>query len=987
MKKTITLLSFILLILFHAVTASAQGYLEVYLNSGISQRFYLNDFKELRTSKCDTIGVLHSDYVAQEVVMSDSTYRFMMNEVDSIRFKKVTDEDIREDISTIAYKISPLMSNVSSITEASSHIEEIKSFKGVQDAYVSGMSLFVVMENICKLVYYYPLESTVNQTSLVKSFERVSAMVANGSMTGKKALVYNQLYRDQNPGFSAHSTCENLVMIFRNSGVDARYVTNEGDANFFYNTDFSEYDYIYLVTHGEIDKRGHIILTSEEIFDYSYNGVLDCVTELYASVYNLAKRIAHSPEFYITHVTEIRGGEKRSVYYLAINDNFIKSGKKATKHEAIMVNGACQSLNKNDDMYHAFYDRGIGYYLGYNDYNSVGDEIGLPYFSNMLNGMSAETALENLDNEFKHNFGTSTEGVNFNAFLRICHPQNSEKDLSKEFVFPVVTGNVDMVNNSISLEGKTTVYEYLPEILKCGFRYSNSKEMTSYEFVECEGPTLSANHELVFNASIPKKADSLPIYYQAYTYDGYNYNLGEVKSVGAFSTAKPEECNIGETSAYLGVKIQNLDGLKQLYGGLQEIGILYSTRSYGWQDSDVKKITIYDWNSEDGLMLGQAYNLKMETEYYYRAYVKTNDGEIIYGDIEKFVTRDEEARAELKKIYDQIGLESWGWFKPNTPVDKWSGVWLSEDGYHVYCYEARSIEDLELKDLKRISEISLPSNIGVFETVTILNCPNLKELSNYKTKHLEVQSCYKLTNLFTWTNTDYFETIDLSDCSNIQEIIIGFTDLRSLRVANCSSLKTISISETKLSSIEVVNCPNLEEFDCRDNEIEGTLNLSSDKLREIDCSNNKISSLNLMCPLLEKLDCYNNEITGTLNLSNAPKLEEVYCGYNNITRVKITSHNMSRLDCLETLVNQSYESIPNWEDVYFWGPEKYEYEYIYTKADDFTEEEKREGGWTELSREPTLYYYNIYYYRYNYDDHHGFYHEGEPYDEKYWPFH
>lgn len=974
MKKTITLLSFILLILFHAVTASAQGYLEVYLNSGISQRFYLNDFKELRTSKCDTIGVLHSDYVAQEVVMSDSTYSFMMNEVDSIRFKKVTDEDIAGDLHTVMNDIKPLMSNVTSLIEATNHIEEIKSFKGVQDAYVSGTSLVITMENMCKVFYSYEPKSTIDSDMLAKSNARIPAMKANGKLTDKKkALVYNQFYRNLSNGYSANVTCHELLRRFEECDVIADYITDEGKVHFFRDVDFSEYDYVYLCTHGFIDEDDiHYLATSHEA-DVEFLINEDLLNYLCANGIVLGfvneKRNHYSPEFFVP--------------YFCISENFIYSGREATKRETILVNGACHSLQKNEGLFKAFKKRGIGAYLGYDDANSVGDDVGLAYFSNMLNGMSVKSAKENLDDVFLHNQGKYKD-IEYNAYFK---GKSVSADLISEFIFPVVTDNASGIDNLITFEGKTTVYEYLPEILKCGFRYSNSKEMTSYEFVECEGPTLSANHELVFNASIPKKADSLPIYYQAYTYDGYNYNLGEVKSVGAFSTAKPEECNIGETSAYLGVKIQNLDGLKQLYGGLQEIGILYSTRSYGWQDSDVKKITIYSWKWKDGLMLGEAYNLKMETEYYYRAYVKTGDGEIIYGDIEKFVTRDEEARAELKKIYDQIGLESWGWFKPNTPVDKWSGVWLSEDGYHVYCYEARSIEDLELKDLKRISEISLPSNIGVFETVTILNCPNLKELSNYKTKHLEVQSCYKLTNLFTWTNTDYFETIDLSDCSNIQEIIIGFTDLRSLRVANCSSLKTISISETKLSSIEVVNCPNLEEFDCRDNEIEGTLNLSSDKLREIDCSNNKISSLNLMCPLLEKLDCYNNEITGTLNLSNAPKLEEVYCGYNNITRVKITSHNMSRLDCLETLVNQSYESIPNWEDVYFWGPEKYEYEYIYTKADDFTEEEKREGGWTELSREPTLYYYNIYYYRYNYDDHHGFYHEGEPYDEKYWPFH
>lgn len=551
MKKTITLLFVIMFTICHALTASAQGYLEVYLNSGVSQRFYLDDFKELRTSKCDTIGALHNNYVAQEVVMTDSTYSFMMNEVDSIRFKKVTDDDIREDISTIALKISPLMCNVRSITEAASHIDEIKSFKGVQNVYVSGFSLFIVMENMCKLLYYYPPESDMVQAALSKSKKQtfdintitsLSPQKASILRLDKKALIYNQLYKNESDGFSANSTCEELKQRFQECGVDVNYITYEGTPVFFRDTDFSEYDYIYMATHGDMDmdKKEHFILTSQEIAEHANSSNAEAWQDLkniFENFFILKLSSKFSPAIYMAKVNETRNNEDLAVYYLAITDNFIKSGLKANTHKTIMVNGACQSLKMNNCMYSAFYNRGVGYYIGYSDSNSVGDEIGLAYFGNMLNGMSAEMALENLDDGFKHDYGTSIDGIRYNAYLRLCHSKNSEKDLSKEFISPVILDNYKgEAENVILATGVTRAFAISDE-LKYGFRYSNNEDMVSYKSVECQKPKMEYK-ALAFEVSIPlQKPDT---YLQPYTYDGKNYNFGKVEKLPMPNITKVE---------------------------------------------------------------------------------------------------------------------------------------------------------------------------------------------------------------------------------------------------------------------------------------------------------------------------------------------------------------------------------------------------------------------------------------------------------------
>lgn len=536
MKKTITLLSFILLILCHAVTASAQGYLEVYLKSGISQRFYLDDFKELRSSRRDTIGALYSNYVAQEVVMADSTYRFMMNEVDSIRFKKVTDEDIREDWRMVVNNITPLLNNATSLTEAANHIEEIKSFKGVQDAYVSGMSLFIVMENMCKLCYYYPPESNMDQTALAKSKKQTFDTNAITSLPpkkasilrlDKKALVYNQLYRDLTKGHDANAACPALEERFRGCGVHVKSVTYGGTLKFFEETDFSEYDYIYLCTHGCLDKDGkHYIATSEEVPE----DILGNEERL---------RSLRSNGIVVKKLRETReeNGPKILIPYYCISEDYISEGHKSSKRKSIMVNGACESLKGHAGLFEAFEKRGIGMYIGYDNSNSVFDEIGLAYFSNMLNGMSAEMALDNLNDRFKHNSGTSIDGERFNANLRVRYSQNSEKDLRKEFISPVILDNYKgEAENVILATGVTRAFAISNE-LKFGFRYSNNEDMVSYKSVECQKPKME-DKALAFEVSIPlQKPDT---YLQPYTYDGKNYNFGKVEKLPMPNITKVE---------------------------------------------------------------------------------------------------------------------------------------------------------------------------------------------------------------------------------------------------------------------------------------------------------------------------------------------------------------------------------------------------------------------------------------------------------------
>lgn len=148
MKRIESILLILVISVFTPLSISAQGYLEVYLKNGMHHRFYLDTFKELRTSKQSVDGMLSSDYITQQVVMNDSTYSYALADVDSIRFKKVTMDDMVDDMFTVLNEISPMLSDVNDITEAERFVDDIKACHNVRDAYVSGTSLIVEMMNI-----------------------------------------------------------------------------------------------------------------------------------------------------------------------------------------------------------------------------------------------------------------------------------------------------------------------------------------------------------------------------------------------------------------------------------------------------------------------------------------------------------------------------------------------------------------------------------------------------------------------------------------------------------------------------------------------------------------------------------------------------------------------------------------------------------------------------------------------------------------------
>ncbi len=89
MKHFAQLLVSLVLMVLPPLTSQAQGVSDafyIYQNDGHFNGFFYDEVIEIRYSKLDTLNLEHSDFVSQEIVTADSTYRIMLAAIDSVGF-------------------------------------------------------------------------------------------------------------------------------------------------------------------------------------------------------------------------------------------------------------------------------------------------------------------------------------------------------------------------------------------------------------------------------------------------------------------------------------------------------------------------------------------------------------------------------------------------------------------------------------------------------------------------------------------------------------------------------------------------------------------------------------------------------------------------------------------------------------------------------------------------------------------------------------
>ena len=86
MKKFCFIVCILSLFTSSALAQDENAAFYIYQNDGHFDGFFYDQVQKITYSRVDTAGIEWDDYVSQEIVTEDSTYRIMLSAIDSVGF-------------------------------------------------------------------------------------------------------------------------------------------------------------------------------------------------------------------------------------------------------------------------------------------------------------------------------------------------------------------------------------------------------------------------------------------------------------------------------------------------------------------------------------------------------------------------------------------------------------------------------------------------------------------------------------------------------------------------------------------------------------------------------------------------------------------------------------------------------------------------------------------------------------------------------------
>ena len=319
------------------------------------------------------------------------------------------------------------LSECENISDADKHLQQIKEFQGVEDAWTEGEELYVAIKGWETMGFTFPHEEDTREEmddessqtkTLVKAMEnRMDAAVRPEGKT-LKAVIANQQYYDQRckQHIEDYTRLEEQL---KSCGIETKTINNPGIS--FFANDIYGYDLVFLVTHGGYTAKygSHILLTGDEyaqvpkkrwynFFRKDEKEVKKEKSDEVKAYLNSLREKYNATEDHIRGdwAVEIRDGDTCWVFRPFITEKFIseKVNRKFQNPYSIFFNTACKSLIVNNALADAFFTKGLGVYLGYDESNGVGKKAGPAFFESLLTGFSVEKAYNALPANYRSEY-------------------------------------------------------------------------------------------------------------------------------------------------------------------------------------------------------------------------------------------------------------------------------------------------------------------------------------------------------------------------------------------------------------------------------------------------------------------------------------------------------------------------------------------------------------------------------------------------------
>ncbi len=441
-KHTLNMMAVIIALLL-GLPAQGQDYLKIYFKDGRTERHLMSLIEQIYTTRYDSEGAYHSTYQMQRIVMADTTYSYYINDIDSVTFKKVDENQIKTDLVNVTEFIQPIFEVCTDSVSMSQHLDEISNLEGVEDVWLTASDLIVHIRDWRLVFYHFPhaepipdnndllaMSSIMAQQNLAKSVAHADNFMASVPNKASKVAILNQQSKDESRSY--YIDCfDGMRDMFNNMGFEATCIESEDLSCGFFKKEMYQYDIIYLNTHGSYhpgDKK-HWTVTGEEISVDNAPWWWDQHDDDNNPFDNLITHVVDLGEAATTVVWEKRTGfhpeneDSVQVWYYVISEDYFTKKKDAhfnKDHNTIFFNGACESM-KGDGVLEREYNgvgglsfsgsssmarvftarKNLDVYLGYNEIsNTYKDYLAANYFFKyLLNGYSEEGALYRLQQE------------------------------------------------------------------------------------------------------------------------------------------------------------------------------------------------------------------------------------------------------------------------------------------------------------------------------------------------------------------------------------------------------------------------------------------------------------------------------------------------------------------------------------------------------------------------------------------------------------
>ena len=814
----------IVVMLMMAVNAMAQDYLTVFFKDGKTESFYMRAVNKFYTSKYDSLGVFHDDFQTQVIETTKNTFSYALSEIDSVSFTKFNEEEVKKNFISAISASSEVFSKCDSIDDLAKYIDELRQNEGIESVSYDDNCLYVDVKDWQTIVFFFDVPHEEDTQSLTTTIRRGKSLVQQyGSpYTNFSAIEALALSPIGTRGGDWEKYFVPLQNELNDCGISVFPTTSPSITNGFYTDEIFKHDIVFYQSHGGYDKdKGiHYLQTADEygVTKRDYNPTDEEWNQMFDWLRSLTEKTIQKDEITVGSYNDFRPSQGGRVWVWGawITEKYIENSPNRFEEPAIVFVSACLSLaGDGRDFSSVFLKKGALAYFGSENTQSSGVIVTKHFIEDLLNGMSMEGARSSMDLFYSEDVASSFFDY-FSAGYKVKYQAPSESK-KKFHLFNVYTRNVDSnkaqqeysENGKVTVSGVTTLLDKDKPKVEFGFKYGTDKNnLSKTKKGKYDSSITDELGNFCFTVDL-EMSNNQNLYYQAYTYDGYCYNLGEPKQITIKNNESYAVYNAGTLTFYHDQLKNSRDG--SVYG----LNTEWNYPSWYSSHDEINKV-VFDKsfaNARPTSTFFWFHEMKNLASIEGIQYLNTSEVTNMYGmfydcksltslNVSSFNTKNVTNMYEM--FYDCESLTS-------LDVSNFNTANVTDMSWMFYDCESLTSLDVSNFNTKNVRYMA-----GMF-----MFCGNLTSLnvSNFNTEKVTdmcdmFSFCEKLTSLDV-SNFNTEKVTDMCDmfydCESLTSLDVSNFDTRNVTdmrymFCNCWNLNTLDVSNFIMAVCEHSEC-------------------------------------------------------------------------------------------------------------------------------------------------------------------------------------